>query len=170
MNSIIVEQVYKKHHSWLIAVSYNFTQDKDKAEELTQNLYLRLLELPDINKIKYKGDINLYYLYKMIRSSFLNENKKQINVLPINEDIIEYMEDVPYDYDTDNQHEQLITDVRYILDNDIDWFSSLLLKVYLDDDHSIESLHKETRISKSTIWSSLNKTKKFIKNKINETR
>jgi len=170
LNSIIVEQVYKKHHEWLMAVAYNFTQDKSKAEELVQNLYLRLLELPNISKIKHNNDINLFYLYKMIRSMFLNSTKKQINVIPINEEIINNFEDITYNIDEDNEHEQLVVTVNHILENDIDWFSRLLLKIYLDDDHSIESLHKETKISKSTIWSSLSKTKKFVKNKINENR
>jgi DNA-directed RNA polymerase specialized sigma24 family protein len=153
-----------------MAVAYNFTQDKSKAEELVQNLYLRLLELPNISKIKHNNDINLFYLYKMIRSMFLNSTKKQINVIPINEEIINNFEDITYNIDEDNEHEQLVVTVNHILENDIDWFSRLLLKIYLDDDHSIESLHKETKISKSTIWSSLSKTKKFVKNKINENR
>ena len=37
-NSELVEHTYKKHNTWLYQVSYNFTSDKDSAEELVQEL------------------------------------------------------------------------------------------------------------------------------------
>jgi len=170
MNSTIVEQIYIKHHNWLFAVAFNFTQDKHKANDLIQNLYVKLLELPNLSKIMYgKKDINLYYLYKMVRSLFLNAEKKEFKSLPINEELIEILSDKPYDFELDEKQEETYHLVNEAL-NEIHWFSSRLLQVYVEDDHSIQSLHEETKISKSTIWTDLTKTKKYIKEYVEQNK
>lgn len=161
-NSQLVEQTYKKHHQWLSAVAYNFTGSKNEAEELTQDLYLKLLEFKDIKKIMYGADVNLFYLYKMIRSIFVNKTNKKVNSEPIDEDVFE-VPDEEYDVDKDTQQENLIHKVQEIMNQDVEWFDSKLLQIYIDDNHSIRSLSEQTKISMSTIWSSLNKTKKYIK-------
>jgi DNA-directed RNA polymerase specialized sigma24 family protein len=160
-NSELVEHTYKKHHTWLSQVAYNFTKNKDKAEELVQDLYLKLMEYKDITKIMYNNDINLFYLYKMLRSIFINANKKQINHLPIDDDLVNLPAD-SYDYGADNDFETMVLLTNQALDK-FNWFDSHLLRVYLDEGHSIQSLHKATRISASTIWSSQQKTKKYVR-------
>jgi len=82
-NNQLVEHTYKKHNVWLIQCAYNLTGSKLEAEELVQNLYLKLMEMTNIQKIIYKQDVNLFYLYKMLRSMHLNGIKKQTNHLPI---------------------------------------------------------------------------------------
>ena len=75
-NSDRVAALYKKHHSWLIACAFNLTGNKDDAESLIQDVYLQLLEMPDLEKIIYNTtDLNLFYLYKIIKSKFLNNIK-----------------------------------------------------------------------------------------------
>ena len=160
-NSQLVEYTYKKHHTWLSQVAYNFTKSKDKAEELVQDLYLKLMEYKDISKIMYNNDINLFYLYKMLRSNFINANKKQINHLPIDDDLVNLPAD-SYDYAADNDFETMVLLTNKALD-EFNWFDSHLLRVYLDEGHSIQSLHKATTISASTIWSSQQKTKKYVR-------
>jgi DNA-directed RNA polymerase specialized sigma24 family protein len=103
-NNQLVEHTYKKHHNWLSQVAYNFTNNKDNAEELVQDLYLRLMEMKDINKIMYNNDVNLFYLYKMVKSIYLNGLKKQTNHLPIDDDLVNLPAD-SYSYDADNELE-----------------------------------------------------------------
>lgn len=160
-NNQLVEHTYRKHHTWLIQCAYNFTNDKDKATELVQNLYLKLLELKDINKIKYNNDVNLFYLYKMLKSIHLNGIKKQTNLLPIDDELIEIQADL-YSYEADNDFERTIEAINEALDK-VHWFDSKLLKVYIEEDHSIQSLHDVTGISNSTIWTSMKKTKQYVR-------
>lgn len=169
-NNKLVEHTYNKHHTWLLQCAYNFTNNKDNAAELVQDLYLRLLELKDINKIMYKSDINLFYLYKMLRSIFLNGQKKSITMLPIDEELYN-LSHSEYDLVADAEFERMIELTNEALDQEY-WFGRQLLKVYIEEDHSIQSLHDATGISNSTIWTQLNKTKKFVKEyvKQNQTR
>jgi predicted DNA-binding protein YlxM (UPF0122 family) len=49
----------------------------------------------------------------------------------------------------------------------MNWFDSKLLQTYISEDHSIASLSQATNISKSTIFTSLKKSKLFIKQEVN---
>lgn len=168
-NSQLVEHTYKKHHNWLSQVAYNFTNNKDNAEELVQELYLKLMELKDVTKIMYNNDVNLFYLYKMVRSTYLNGLKKQTNHLPIDDDLLNLQAD-EYSIDADNEFEEMLALSNEALDS-LHWFDAKLLRVYLDDDHSIQSLHDATGISNSTIWTSMKKTKQYVKDYVqNKTR
>ena len=160
----MVEVVYKNHHTWISQVAYNFTQDLEKAEDLTQELYLYLMEMKNIEKIKYNGTVNLFYVYKIIKSKFLNSIKQsqKITVLPVEEDFLE-VEDLEYNYDNDTEFEHMLAVTKDLLENDVHWFDSKLLQTYINEGHSIASLNQATGISKSSIWTSLDKTRKYIK-------
>jgi DNA-directed RNA polymerase specialized sigma24 family protein len=160
-NNQVVEMTYRRHNTWLLQVSYNFTNSKDKAQELVQDLYLKLLELKDINKIMYKQDINLFYLYKMLRSIHLNGIKKVINVLPIDDDLLNKQAE-EYSYEADSDFERMLVLTHDALNQEY-WFGKKLLEVYINEGHSIQSLHDVTGISNSTIWTQLNKTKKNVR-------
>jgi RNA polymerase sigma-70 factor (ECF subfamily) len=160
-NNQVVEMTYKRHNTWLLQVSYNFTNSKDKAQELVQDLYVKLLEYKDISKIMYKQDINLFYLYKMLRSIHLNGIKKVVNVLPIDDDLLNKPADA-YSYEADNEFERMVELTHEALNKEY-WFGKKLLEVYINEGHSIQSLHDATGISNSTIWTQLNKTKKSVR-------
>ena len=152
-NNTLVEHTYKKHHTWLIQCSYNLTGNNLEAENLVQDLYLRLLEIDNIQKLIYKNDINVYYLYKMLRSMFLNNQKKTINTSSINENLFD-IADEEYDIEADIEWEKMLKLTNEALNNTY-WFDQNLLKVYLQENHSIQSLHDVTGISNSTIWTSM---------------
>jgi DNA-directed RNA polymerase specialized sigma24 family protein len=161
-NNQLVTHTYKKHHTWLLQCAYNLTNNKDKAEDLTQNLYLKLMEMKDCKKIMYKQDVNLFYLYKMLRSIHLNAVKKQVPSLPIDDDLLNKPAE-EYSYEADNEFERVLQLTNEALELEY-WFGSKLLRVYIDEDHSIQSLHKATGISNSTIWTQMQKTKKNVRN------
>jgi DNA-directed RNA polymerase specialized sigma24 family protein len=165
-NNQVVEMTYKRHNTWLLQVSYNFTNNKDKARELVQDLYVKLLEFKNINKIMYKQDVNLFYLYKMLKSIHLNGIKKIVNVLPIDDDLLNKPAD-SYSYEADNEFERMVELTHEALDKEY-WFGKKLLEVYINEDHSIQSLHDATGISNSTIWTQLNKTKKSVREYVNK--
>lgn len=168
-NSKMVEHTYRKHNTWLLQVAYNFTNNKDSAEELVQDLYLKMMEMKDITKIMYNNDVNLFYLYKMVKSTYLNGLKRTTNHLPIDDDLLNLSAD-EYSYDADNEFERMLELTNEALD-EMHWFSSKLFRVYIEDNHSIQSLHNATGISNSTIWTSNKKTKQYVKDYVkNKTR
>ena len=168
-NNQLVEHTYKKHNVWLLQCAYNFTNSKDKANELVQDLYLKLLELKDIQKIMYKEDINLFYVYKMLRSIYLNGQKKSITMLPIDEELYN-LSTSEYDEQADSDWERALALSNEALDQ-LYWFDTKLFRVYIEENHSIQSLHNATGISNSTIWTSMKKTKQYVRDYVkNKTR
>ena len=163
-NSQLVDHTYRKHNQWLTQCAYNFTKSKDKANDLVQDLYLKLMELSDVKKIMYNNDVNLFYLYKMLRSIYLNGNKKSTSTLPIDDDLLNIQAD-EYSYEADNDFEKQLALANEALD-ELHWFDAKLLRVYLEDNHSIQSLHDATGISNSTIWTSMKKTKAYVREHI----
>ncbi len=88
-----VALLYYKHKDWLAAVAFNFTKNKERAEDLLQDVYLHLLEMKDLEKIIYsERDLNLFYVYKLIRSKFINSTnkKKRLSTTNLNEDVQEF--------------------------------------------------------------------------------
>ena len=170
-NAELVKIVYYNHNAWIFQVARNLTQDEDKASDLVQELYLYLMQMKDINKIRYNNTVNLFYLYKTLKSKFLNNIKQnnKIQVLPVEEDYLE-IEDIEYNYDKDAEFEIMLEATRGLLEKEVHWFDSRLLITYLNEDHSIASLHKATGISKSSIWTSLDKTRKYIKQSYEQSK
>jgi DNA-directed RNA polymerase specialized sigma24 family protein len=165
-NAQRVELVYKKHHKWLLAVAYNLTQTQDQAEELVQDLYLKLMEMENLHKIVYnETDLNLFYLYKILKSSFLNNVKanQKRNHTALKEDAVSNIAEEEYDVHRDENTERLLQLVEDTLEGELHWFDSKLFTTYISEDHSIQSLHNETKISKNAIFTSLRKTKTLIK-------
>ena len=167
-NAQRVELVYKKHHKWLLACAYNLTQNQDQAEELVQDLYLKLMEMETLHKIVYnETDLNLFYLYKILKSSFLNNVKaaQKRNQTALKPDTIDNKPDEEYDLYRDENIERLLELVDKTLSDEMTWFDSKLFVTYIEEDHSIQSLHNATKISKNAIFTSLRKTKTLIKQK-----
>jgi len=163
-NQQIVELVYQNHSKWLTQVAFNFTQDREASDDLVQELYVYLLEMKDIGKIRYNGTVNLFYLYKILKSKFLNNIKQnnKLNILPVEEDYLE-IEVEEYNLDKDQEFEKMLNVTNHLLETEIHWYDQKLLITYINEKHSIASLHKATGISKSSIWTSLDKTRKYIK-------
>lgn len=165
-NSQRVELVYNKHHKWLIACAYNLTQNQEEAENLIQDVYVQLLEMQNLEKIVFKeNDLNLFYLYKIIKSKFLNNVKsaQKLTKVVLKEDVVESKADEEYDLHRDQNTERILELVDEALNDELHWFDSKLFVTYIEEDHSIQSLHEATKISKNAIFTSLRKTKTLIK-------
>ena len=164
----IISHLYNTQHKWLIACAFNFTKNQDKAEEVVQTLYLQLLEMDDLTKIIYQGQsLNQFYLYKMLKSLFIKSINKQTPTHEITLAIEETYEGDDYMNPEDNIEHQIQGYINEAMEQ-IHFFDRLLFETYLRENHSIMSLHKATKISTSTIWSSQQKLKKFIKHYVNE--
>jgi transcriptional antiterminator len=102
----------------------------------------------------------------MLRSIHLNGIKKATNNLPLNDDLYNLRAE-EYNYEADNDFERALELTNEALDG-MYWFNSKLLRVYLEENHSIQSLHDATGISNSTIWTSMKKTKQYVREYISK--
>lgn len=161
-NNKLVEEIYNRHREWLIKVSYNFTRDHDEAKELLQEMFIYLLEMENIDKIRYRDSVNLLYLYKILKTKYLSSKNTKYKTTELGDLDVSTEE---YDYVADQEFERLYSSVTYELSDSgsLRWFDKRLLSIYLEEGHSLTSLAQATKISRSACWNSISKTKKYLK-------
>ena len=87
----MLEELSKNHKHWL-SIAYQICKDKDYANDLVQDMYLKLYNCDK--------DINEWYIYRVIKNMYLNtlkSNKENYTLdfdVPISEFDIEPMDDV----------------------------------------------------------------------------
>ena len=159
----IISHLYNTQHKWLIACAFNLTKSQDTAEELIQNLYVQLLEMDNLNKIIYQGDsLNQYYLYKIVKSLFVKSIQKTPHTAEITLEVEETFEGDSLMDESGGIEHRVLGYINEALEQ-LPWFDKHLWDVYCKEKHSIISLHNATKISTSTIWSSQQKLKRFVK-------
>ena len=128
----LISLIYDIHSEWLHQVAFNFSSNRLTTQDMVQDMFVMLVEMKDISKIKYNNTVNLYYLYKTLRSIFLNKYQKHNSThVPLAAEVD--FEQLIYSEDTDNNFEDMIRIVNETLQTEIHWFDARLLDCYLND-------------------------------------
>ena len=188
-----LELLYKKHKLW-IKYLLEIGCPQDLCEDIVQEMYLKIDRYikKNNNSIRYKDDINIYFVRLTLRSLFMDFCRKQknVNMVEINEDIISDLVEVPYketdmaDLDgrqkviNDWYNEELYLDLLEQEDiNTVNYSKTELEKYYLRrifkevfyDQVQLSKLSKDTNITYWSLRNTINIIKKQIKKKY-ETR
>lgn len=84
-----LEKVAQKHNDWVRIVK-SFGCKNEYCEDIVQTMYLKINTL--INKgidISYEDDINHFYIYRMLRSLFIDLCRKEAKITKVNVDYLE---------------------------------------------------------------------------------
>tara|TARA_R100000353_G_scaffold136722_1_gene97090 strand:- start:2783 stop:3358 length:576 start_codon:yes stop_codon:yes gene_type:complete len=177
----VIDLLAKKHKDWIhMAKSFKITDDQ--ANEIVQEMYIRLNDyVKDVKKILYKdNEINTFYVYVTMRniyySNFYNtgkniKNKKIIYFSEIidKHDGKSFMKNV-YE-DPEIKRKQLnkklkLEDLLDKIDAEIDtwyWYDKKMTRLYLNTKMSMRDISKETKISLSSIFNTLTNAKERIR-------
>lgn len=86
----VLSQIFKKHIVWIEIVE-SFGCNKETAEDIVMEMYIKIKKNLDKGlDIKYgENDYNYYYIFKTLKSMFLDlkRKEKKINVISIDEPI-----------------------------------------------------------------------------------
>lgn len=155
--------LYKNHHSWLTAVAYNKSKDKQLSQDLVQDLYVYLGEKQN-PKIFFNDSFNLLYCYNFISSRFINYIKRENKTTYQNE-----WSDKPdnvYNVEEDKRLQHAYDCIKKELDtlkSSRMWSSAKLYELYAFSDLTMEELSSEVGISKSTVFLNIKKIKVHLK-------
>ena len=98
MIKIHMQLLAKKHRNWIDIVC-SFGCDRQLAEDITQEMYIKIqLKLEKGLNISYgENDINYYYIFRTLHSLFidLKRKKKNIKIVDI-ENLRNFESDVDY--------------------------------------------------------------------------
>lgn len=159
-----LQKIASKHHDWLRIVK-SFGCDGDKCEDIVQEMYLKAHTL--INKgvdISYGEEINYFYIYKILRSLFLDLCRKEKKITKVN---IEYLErfvdeeEVREYKDIEGKMKELDTLVDKLY-----WYDAKVFRLLTEDNMSIAELSKKSGISYYSLYNTYKNVKSLIKKEI----
>ena len=158
--------LYRNHHSWLMACSFNISRNVEISEDLVSDLYLYLAEKCS-PKLWFLESFNLLYCHSFLKTRYINKIKINNRFNPISDTYD--VEDTPYDRDFDENMEtaykEIITQFSELQKTPL-WASAKLAEMYyLNPKNTFDSLATEIGISKSTVFLNVRK----IKNHLQET-
>lgn len=105
------------------------------------------------------GRLNRQYLFSIIRNIvYANHNKNKM----MNEEAVESLTLPFYEQDGETRVDLMLKAMDCIPSH----FDRRLIKVYMTEGFTIRQMAKETKLSATTIFHSLKKSKEFIKHKI----
>jgi len=155
---VILEILSKRHDEW-IRMAMSFGADRDSAQDLVQDMYLRMYKyVENPERIMYNEDeVNTYFVFVVLRNLFISSQKSMsFDQL---EDIDGEMEEPNYDYE--NAYNRLLDELWEEVES-WHWYDTKLFKLYHNTDMTIKRISEETKISERSIWNTLDNGRKRI--------
>ena len=155
----MLEKIYNYHNKW-INTAKKFGATKEEAEDIVGDMYVIIGKM--LNKglnISYGDDVNYFYIYKCLKSSFLQLKKKQLKENNMSIDLVLDLSSAEYlNFEDKNQvvEEEL---------KKLHWYDQKIYNL-IQDDCSITELSKKTNISYHSIYNTYRKVKTILKEKI----
>lgn len=161
----VLKVLSEKHNEWVnMAKSFGVTDDD--ANELVQEMYLRLHKYVDNpERIMYNDDeVNTFYVYVTLRNIYLSGTKK-IKHYGIDHFALSAYEEA--DIDKEIAFDKIVGGIRAEVDSWY-WYDKKLWQIHFDNEKSMRSISTETTISLSSIFNTLKRCKKKIKEMFDE--
>ena len=155
----ILTLLFKKHKDWIKIVK-GFGCNKDTAEDLVQEMYIKIKRKVDngLDIMFTEKEVNYYYIFKTLNSLFLDLKKKKKNIY------FQSIEDLNMTMEEKIKYTETYSIVKKELQN-FHWYDQ---KVYelIEGGESVASLSKKTNISYYSLYNTYKKVKKKLRNKI----
>ena len=158
-----LQKIASKHNDWVRIVK-SFGCEGDKCEDIVQEMYIKIhtLIVKGID-ISYEDDINHFYIYRILRSLFIDLCRKEAKITKVN---IEYLEkfveeeEVKEYKDIEGKMKELDT----VLDG-VYWYDRKVFDL-VSNGMSIAELSKKTNISYYSLYNTYKNVKTLIKQNI----
>ena len=152
--SAALEKIFEKNDQWIDIVK-SFGCNSDTSQDIVQEMYFKVQKrLEKGTDIQYsEDDINYYYIFKVLRSLFLDLKRKESKVQIVELGEIENCE---LDINYEDAYEAVTEEI-----NTLFWYDRKVYEI-IDGGKSISELSRQTNIS----YYSLYNTYKKVKNKL----
>tara|TARA_R110000744_G_scaffold59288_1_gene123401 strand:- start:120 stop:620 length:501 start_codon:yes stop_codon:yes gene_type:complete len=163
----LLSKIYKKHSIW-IEIVHSFGVNKDTSEDIVMEMYIKIKKNIDRGvDIRYgEEDYNYYYIFKTLKSLFLDLKRKEAKVkiisLDSDENIIDYQKYFSTTDETNFNKTYLLVEEEL---NKMHWYDK---KVYLliDNGTSVANLSRRTTIPYHSLYNTykkvINRLKKIL--------
>lgn len=149
--------VAKKHKEW-IKIVISFGCDKEIAEDIVQEMYIKIqLKLEKGLDIMYGKEINYYYIFKTLKSLFydLKRKGKNITIVNIEDNINNFNTEMDINYDSEYEK---ITDSL----SEMYWYNRKVFEI-INGGEKIAELSRKSGIPYYSLYNTYNKVKSKLK-------
>jgi len=145
----------KKHRSWIDIVC-SFGCDRQLAEDITQEMYIKIqLKLEKGLDISYgENDINYYYIFRTLNSLFIDLKRKKKNIKIVD---IENLRNFESDVDYTEKYELVKKELKKMY-----WYDRKVFEI-INSGQSIASLSRKTKIQYYSLYNTYKKVKDKLK-------
>jgi len=155
----MLEKVYESHNKWINTV-LKMGASQYEAEDVVGSMYLILGKM--LNKglnISYGDDVNYFYIYKTLKTSYLQMCLKKKKENKISIDLVLDLESGEY-IDFNEANETVEAELK-----NLHWYDR---KVYnmIQDEYSITELSRKTNITYHSLYNTFRKVKDRLKQKV----
>jgi RNA polymerase sigma factor (sigma-70 family) len=159
-----IEQVAKYHKEYIKTVQ-GFGEDF-YAEDLVQEMYIRLLNKNKETAVIVNGQVNKYYVFLTLRSLFVDFYRQKSKIIKVDVNEILTLQQI----DELEEHKAFGSLMNRVTEEMENWhhYDMLLFKLYKDSNMSMREIATETNISLRSIFCTLKNCKERIKDNVHE--
>ena len=155
----MLQKIFKDHKKW-INTTKRMGCIQEEAEDIVGEMYCIIGKMLNNGlDISYGDEVNYYYIYMTLRTSFLQMKNKQNKMNNVSLDFALELEDSEYiDFESENEKVEEALEKMH-------WYDK---KVYnmLQDECSIRELSEKTNISYHSLYNTFRKVKEELKREI----
>lgn len=156
-NKEVILLLAKKHKTWVNLV-LSFGCNKMIAEDIVQEMYIKVIPKIEngLDIIYYEDDINYYYIYKVLKTLFIDLKRKGKNITIVN------IEDSNYSkLHNDVDYEKAYKKVKDELNN-MFWYDRKVFEI-INDGESIADFSRNSYIEYFSLYNTYRKVKDKLK-------
>lgn len=158
-----LEKLASKHETWIRVVK-SFGCNGSLCEDIVQEAYIKIHTL--LNKglcINYDEDINYFYMYKCLKSLFLDLCRKEAKIQKVNVDYLEKF----VQPEQQTKHKDITGKMRELntLLDKMFWYDKKVFDL-ISSGMSIKELSRQSGISYYSLYNTYKNTKMLIRKNI----
>jgi DNA-directed RNA polymerase specialized sigma24 family protein len=157
--------ILSKHHKEWVSIVKGFGE-VDYADDVVQDVYLRLHKYEYLEKIIKDGEPNRGLMWIMLRNAAFEQNKKYSKEL-ICVDELRDVADEESEVEKHEAYKRLDSKIKQEILN-WHWYDAKLFTLYLEQDVSMRALSKMTNISIGSIFQTLKNCKERLRENVGD--
>jgi len=153
-----IEAIFKKHNDWVDIVQ-TFGCNKETAEDLVQEMYIKIqLKINNGLDISFGDeDINHIYVFKTLRTLFLDLKRKEKNIYFESDEVLDEVESDFSLNNFDEVYDQVKGELKKMY-----WYDRKIFDL-IDNGKSIAELSRDTNISYYSLYNTYRKVIEKLK-------
>jgi DNA-directed RNA polymerase specialized sigma24 family protein len=157
----VLNLLAKKHKDW-IKVVQSFGCNKDTAEDLVQEMYIKMIRLVNNGTVIWynKNELNHFYIFRTLRSLFIDLIRKENKVTLISFDSLNHSLNTEELVNFEESYNKFLNNL-----DKMHWYDKKVYE-YIDAGESIAALSEKTKISYYSLYNTYRKVKKILLNKL----